>query len=75
MFVWYGKAQPRAGQRNLAETGSTKAFAQWIGLQFGHFPWFAALLLTLVVFFYAHYAFASITAHSLAMFPRRSLRC
>jgi DASS family divalent anion:Na+ symporter len=67
MFVWYGGLF--ALGEILNETGSTKAFAQWIGLQFGHFPWFAALLLTLLVFFYVHYAFASITAHLLAMFP------
>ena len=27
------------------------------------------LLLTLLIYFYAHYFFASITAHMLAMFP------
>jgi DASS family divalent anion:Na+ symporter len=67
MFLWYGGLF--ALGEILNETGSTRAFAQWVGLQFGHFPWFAALLLTLLVFFYVHYAFASITAHLLAMFP------
>jgi len=67
MFVWYGGLF--ALGEILNEAGSTKAFAQWIGMQFGHFPWFLALLLTLLVFFYVHYAFASITAHLLAMFP------
>jgi DASS family divalent anion:Na+ symporter len=67
MFVWYGGLF--ALGEILNETGSTKAFAQWVGLRFGGFPWLAALLLTLVVFFYVHYAFASITAHLLAMFP------
>ena len=61
MFLWYGGLF--ALGEILNETGSTKAFARWVGLQFGHFPWFGALLLTLLVFFYVHYAFASITAH------------
>jgi DASS family divalent anion:Na+ symporter len=32
-------------------------------------PWVVVLLAILVIFFYAHYFFASITAHMLAMFP------
>lgn len=67
MFVWYGGLF--ALGEILNETGSTKVFAKWIGQEFGHFPWFLALLFTLLVFFYVHYAFASITAHLLAMFP------
>jgi DASS family divalent anion:Na+ symporter len=30
--------------------------------------WMAALAVILVIYFYAHYAFASITAHALAMY-------
>jgi DASS family divalent anion:Na+ symporter len=40
-----------------------------VGAQFTGFPWIVVLVLTLIVFFYAHYFFASITAHMLAMFP------
>jgi divalent anion:Na+ symporter, DASS family len=52
----------------LNESGSTVAFARWAGGSLGGMPWFGALLLTLAVYFYAHYAFASVTAHALAMF-------
>jgi DASS family divalent anion:Na+ symporter len=31
--------------------------------------WLPVVLATVVVYFYAHYAFASITAHMLSMFP------
>jgi DASS family divalent anion:Na+ symporter len=67
MFVWYGGLFTLG--EILNETGSTKAFAQWVGGGLGHMQWMAALLVTLLVFFYAHYFFASITAHILAMFP------
>jgi divalent anion:Na+ symporter, DASS family len=67
IFVWYGGLLTMA--EILNETGSTAAFAKWIGASLIGWPWFAALVATLVIFFYAHYAFASITAHLLAMFP------
>jgi DASS family divalent anion:Na+ symporter len=67
MFVWYGGLF--ALGEILNETGSTKAFAQWIGGGLSHMEWMIALLVTLLVFFYTHYFFASITAHILAMFP------
>jgi DASS family divalent anion:Na+ symporter len=35
----------------------------------GDTPWLVALVVTLIVYFYAHYALASITTHILAMFP------
>jgi len=53
----------------LNDTGLTKVFAEHVGAQFTGLPWLAVLLLTLLVFFYAHYFFASITAHMLAMLP------
>jgi DASS family divalent anion:Na+ symporter len=31
-------------------------------------PWWSALVILLLVYFYAHYAFASITAHATAMY-------
>jgi DASS family divalent anion:Na+ symporter len=67
VFIWYGGLITMGEVLN--ETGSTKAFAEWVGGWFGGMPWMAVLLATLVVYFYAHYAFASITAHVLAMFP------
>jgi DASS family divalent anion:Na+ symporter len=67
VFVWYGGLLTMGDALN--KTGSTTAFATWVGAWFGGWPWMGVLLATLIVYFYAHYAFASITAHLLAMFP------
>lgn len=67
VFIWYGGLL-RMGEL-LNNTGVTKVFAESVGVQFTGLPWMAVLLLTLLVFFYAHYFFASITAHMLAMMP------
>jgi DASS family divalent anion:Na+ symporter len=67
MFVWYGGLFTMGELLN--EAGSTEAFADWVSLSFGGIPWTAALLATVLVYFYAHYALASITTHVLAMFP------
>jgi DASS family divalent anion:Na+ symporter len=67
VFIWYGGLL-RMGEL-LNNTGLTKVFAEQVGAQFSGFPWMVALLLTLLVFFYTHYFFASITAHMLAMMP------
>jgi DASS family divalent anion:Na+ symporter len=67
VFIWYGGLL-RMGEL-LNNTGVTKVFAETVGAQFAGLPWMAVLLLTLLVFFYAHYFFASITAHMLAMLP------
>jgi divalent anion:Na+ symporter, DASS family len=67
VFIWYGGLL-RMGEL-LNDTGLTKVFAEYVGAQLTGLPWMTVLLLTLVVFFYAHYFFASITAHMLAMLP------
>jgi DASS family divalent anion:Na+ symporter len=67
MFVWYGGLITMGEVLN--ETGSTKAFATWVGSAFAGVPWLAVLLTTLLIYFYSHYGFASITTHVLAMFP------
>ena len=67
VFIWYGGLL-RMGEL-LNDTGLTKVFAEYVGAQFAGLPWMVVLLLTLLVFFYAHYFFASITAHMLAMLP------
>ena len=67
VFIWYGGLLTMGEVLN--ETGATKVFAVWVGSWFGGMPWIAVLLATLLIYFYAHYAFASITAHVLAMFP------
>ena len=52
----------------LNETGSTAAFASWVGSWFVGLPWLLVLVITLIIYFYAHYFFASTTAHALAMY-------
>ena len=67
VFIWYGGLL-KMGEL-LNGTGVTRVFAESVGGMFVGLPWLAVLLLTLLVYFYAHYFFASITAHVLAMFP------
>jgi divalent anion:Na+ symporter, DASS family len=67
VFVWYGGLMTMGEALN--NTGSTTALATWIGSWFIGVPWFVVLILTLGIYFYSHYAFASITTHVLAMFP------
>ena len=67
VFVWYGGLL-KMGEL-LNGTGVTKVFAEAVGSVFVGLPWMTVLLLTLLVYFYAHYFFASITAHVLALFP------
>jgi len=67
VFVWYGGLL-RMGEI-LNATGTTKLFAETVGSWFVGIPWVAVLLAILIIYFYTHYAFASITAHVLAMFP------
>jgi DASS family divalent anion:Na+ symporter len=67
IFLWYGGLLQLA--KALNDAGVMKAFANGVGSLLTGFAWLPLLLLTLVVYFYAHYAFASITAHLLAMYP------
>jgi DASS family divalent anion:Na+ symporter len=67
VFIWYG-GMLRMGEL-LNNTGSTRVFAEYVGGMFVGIPWQVVLIGILIIFFYAHYFFASITAHMLAMFP------
>lgn len=67
MFVWYGGLL-RMGEL-LNGTGVTKAFAQAVGSLLAGIPWLLVLIAILLIYFYSHYFFASITTHMLAMFP------
>ena len=66
VFFWYGGLVQLA--RLLGETGVTKVFADWTAGWIAGWQWGAALAVILFVYFYAHYGFASITAHVTAMF-------
>ena len=67
VFVWYG-GMLRMGQL-LNDTGSTRVLAENVAGMFVGIPWQVVLVAILIIFFYTHYFFASITAHMLAMFP------
>ncbi len=67
VFVWYG-GMLRMGEL-LNDTGSTRVLAENVGGLFVGIPWAVVLVGILIIYFYAHYFFASITAHMLAMFP------
>ncbi len=67
IFIWYGGLL-RLGKA-LNEKGVTRAFAEGLGGYFGALDWLPMLAVMLLIYFYAHYAFASITAHMLAMYP------
>jgi DASS family divalent anion:Na+ symporter len=67
IFIWYG-GLVRLGKA-LGETGAPTEFAKAVGGWFSDFGWVALFVAALLIYFYAHYAFASITAHILAMYP------
>ena len=66
VFIWYGGLLRLA--EALGQTGITKKFADSAaGFTLG-WKWGLALAALLLIYFYAHYAFASITAHATAMY-------
>ena len=66
VFIWYGGLLRLA--EALGQTGITKKFADSAaGFTLG-WKWGLALAALLLIYFYAHYAFASITAHATVMY-------
>jgi DASS family divalent anion:Na+ symporter len=66
VFIWYGGLVRMA--EALGETGITKRFAEVAASLTLGWEWGAALIALVLIYFFAHYAFASITAHATAMF-------
>ena len=66
VFIWYGGLVRLA--EALGETGITKRFAEAAGALTVGWIWWLALAAMLLIYFYAHYGFASITAHATAMY-------
>ena len=66
VFIWYGGLVRMA--EALGETGITKRFAEAAASFTIGWQWWLALAILLLVYFYAHYGFASITAHATAMY-------
>ncbi|MDQ8153301.1 MAG: DASS family sodium-coupled anion symporter [Gemmatimonadota bacterium] len=66
VFIWYGGLVRMA--EALGETGITRKFAEYAASMTMDWAWGAALGVLVLIYFYAHYGFASITAHATAMF-------
>jgi DASS family divalent anion:Na+ symporter len=66
IFIWYGGLLMLGTALNAA--GVTTAFAKAVGGAFPSAGWVTLLAVALLVYFYSHYAYASITAHLLAMY-------
>lgn len=66
VFIWYGGLVRMA--EALGETGITKRFAETAGILTVGWVWWLALAVLLLIYFYVHYGFASITAHATAMY-------
>ena len=66
VFIWYGGLVRMA--EALGETGITKRFAETAAAFTAGWTWWLALGALLLIYFYAHYGFASITAHATAMY-------
>jgi divalent anion:Na+ symporter, DASS family len=66
VFVWYGAIYQMA--RALTEAGVTRVLAQAVGQLMSGTIWWAALPVLVFIYVYAHYAFATITAHVSAFY-------
>jgi DASS family divalent anion:Na+ symporter len=66
VFIWYGGLLRMA--EALGETGITKRFAETAAGFTSGWKWWLALGVLLLIYFYVHYGFASITAHATAMY-------
>jgi DASS family divalent anion:Na+ symporter len=67
IFIWYGGLLQLG--KELNKTGVMTEFANGIGRMVPFDGWIPLFGAALFIFFYAHYGFASITAHLLAMYP------
>ena len=66
VFIWYGGLFALATA--LGKTPITKMFADTVSGYASGLSWTTALILIVLIYFYVHYMFASITAHVLALF-------
>jgi DASS family divalent anion:Na+ symporter len=66
-LIWFGGLVMMAGQLN--EMGLIGWFTGTISGFVQGWPWILALIVLLLIYFYSHYGFASMTAHVTAMYP------
>lgn len=67
IFIWYGGLVQLG--KALNTTGAPKAFAEGVASVLADASWTMLFAIALLLYYYAHYGFASITAHILAMYP------
>ena len=67
IFIWYGGLLMLG--KALNDAGVTTEFANNVDAIFGDVGWPVLFAFALIIYYYAHYGFASITAHILAMYP------
>jgi DASS family divalent anion:Na+ symporter len=67
VFLWYGGLVQMGSLLNDAQV--TTLFANHVAGSLGGLPLWVVFGAILLIYFYAHYAFASITAHILSMYP------
>lgn len=65
-FVWFAVMVMLSGY--LAEMGTIKWIGMKIGSMISHYPVMVAVPLLMLIYFYLHYLFASITAHITVLF-------
>jgi divalent anion:Na+ symporter, DASS family len=66
IFIWYGGLYQLG--KSLNDAGVTSAFADGVASALAGYGSIALFMIALLIYFYAHYGFASITAHILAMY-------
>ncbi len=66
IFIWYG-GLIRMGE-GLNDFGLTSHFAGWVSSHLSGWHWPLLVVVVFLVYFYSHYAFASITTHFLSMY-------
>jgi divalent anion:Na+ symporter, DASS family len=66
VFIWYGGII-RMGEA-LNDSGVMKAFATAVSGVFSGWEWPALMAVLVLVYFYVHYLFASVTTHLLSMY-------
>jgi divalent anion:Na+ symporter, DASS family len=66
-LIWFGGLVMLAEQ--FQKAGFPNAFAHAAGAHVSGWTWWWALIALIILYMYAHYAFASLVAHVTAMFP------
>ncbi len=67
VFVWYGGVV-RLGE-GLSEFGITSALADWASNIMAGWTWPVVTVVVILIYFYGHYAIASITTHFISLYP------